>query len=100
VLWLGCAPPTHRGMENLKPVFSRAGPSFMVALLLLCVTHMPLACLAVKINQVQAKILFDSQAGLCGSAGPQCLGWTSVASVSCSLYGGVLCDSSGDVIQL
>jgi len=72
----------------------------MVALLLLFVTHMPLACSAVKINQAQAKIVFDSQAGLCGSAGPQCLGWTSVANVSCSLYGGVLCDSRGDVVQL
>ena len=80
-----------------------AGPAryqaLLVVLLLMCAAQLPLASAAKTVNPVQGKILYASQKGLCGSAGPTCLGWKSATSIMCTTSI-ITCDSNGDVTQL
>jgi len=71
----------------------------MVVLLLLCAAQLPLTWGAKTVNPVQGKVLYASQEGLCGSAGPKCLGWKSATGIVCDDFL-VYCDSKGEVTHL
>ena len=80
------------------PAFLRARATLVAAFLLLCLVHLQLASSAQKVIPVQGKILYESQAGLCGWAGTECMGWTSATNVTCSDK--VICDAKGYVTSL
>ena len=63
-----------------------ASTSWIAVLLLLSVAQLPRTWAQIRtVNPVQGKILHDSQAGVCGSFGIQCLGWNSATSIPCAL---------------
>ena len=73
--------------------------ALVFGVLLLCAAKLPQTWAVQTVNPVQGKILYGSQAGLCGSTGVQCLGWNSATSIVCDGQF-VVCGSSGDVEQL
>ena len=87
------------------PASVRATSCWIVALLLLCMSALqPTWSAPHFVNKAQGKVLYDSQAGLCGSAGAKCMGWKSATSIPCNPnwppMAIVLCNSKGDVTEL